>query len=66
MRRAGEFSTLGELGQKLQILETVAEWLSEDFVWKNPISLEMQECGSARRPMDSEDEENRRLLRTHS
>ena len=42
---SAEFSTLGELGQKLQILETVAEWLSEDFVWKNPISLEMRECG---------------------
>ena len=40
-----EFATLGALGQKLQILETVAEWLSEDFVWKNPISLEMRECG---------------------
>jgi hypothetical protein len=42
---AGEYSTLAELGQKLQILETVAEWLSEDFVWKIPISLEMQQCG---------------------
>jgi hypothetical protein len=40
-----EFATLGELGKKLQILETVAEWLSEDFVWKTPISLEMRECG---------------------
>ena len=39
------FSALGELGQKLQILETVAEWLSEDFAWKTPISLEMRECG---------------------
>ena len=43
---AGEFSTLAELGQKLQILESVAEWLSEDFAWKVPISLEMQQCGS--------------------
>jgi hypothetical protein len=42
---AGEYSTLAELGQKLQILETVAEWLSEDFAWKTPISLEMQQCG---------------------
>jgi len=40
-----EFATLSELGQKLQILEAVAEWLSEDFVWKTPISLEMQQCG---------------------
>jgi hypothetical protein len=43
---AGEYSTLAELGQKLQILEAVAEWLSEDFAWKTPISLEMQQCGS--------------------
>ena len=41
-----EFATLSELGRKLQILESVAEWLSEDFVWKTPISLEMQECRS--------------------
>jgi len=42
----GEYATLAELGQKLQILESVAEWLSEDFTWKRPISLEMQQCGS--------------------
>jgi hypothetical protein len=41
-----EFATLSEIGRKLQILESVAEWLSEDFAWKIPISLEMQECGS--------------------
>ena len=41
----GEYSTIATLGQKLQILESVAEWLSEDFVWKTPISLEMQQCG---------------------
>ena len=41
---AGEFSTLAELGRKLQILETMADWLSEDFAWKTPISLEMQQC----------------------
>jgi hypothetical protein len=41
----GEYATLAELGRKLQILESVAEWLSEDFVWKRPISLEMQQCG---------------------
>ena len=42
-----EFETLAALGKKLQILESIAEWLSEDFAWKTPISLEMQECGSA-------------------
>ena len=24
----------------------MAGWLSEDFAWKKPIGLEMQECGS--------------------
>jgi len=42
----GEYATLAELGRKLQILEAVAEWLSEDFTWKRPITLEMQQCGS--------------------
>src|SRR5204863_1455745 len=42
-----EFATLAALGRKLQILESVAEWLSDDFAWKTPISIEMQECGSA-------------------
>jgi hypothetical protein len=42
----GEYATLAELGRKLHILESVAEWLSEDYVWKRPISLEMQQCGS--------------------
>jgi hypothetical protein len=40
-----EYASLAALGQKLRILESVAEWLSEDFVWKKPISLEAQECG---------------------
>ena len=42
---AGEYSTIAELGRKLQILESVADWLSDDFVWITPISLEMQQCG---------------------
>jgi hypothetical protein len=42
----GEYAALAELGRKLQILESVAEWLSEDFTWKRPITLEMQQCGS--------------------
>jgi hypothetical protein len=42
---AGDYSNLAELGQKLQILESVAAWLTEDFVWAKPISLEMQQCG---------------------
>ena len=43
----GEYAALAEHGRKLMILESVAEWLSEDFAWKKPISLEMEECGSA-------------------
>src|SRR5215213_1216287 len=42
-----EFASLAEIGRKLQILEAVAEWLSEDFAWKVPVSLEMRECGKA-------------------
>jgi hypothetical protein len=42
-----EFASIAEIGRKLQILESVAEWLSEDFAWKIPISLEMRECGKA-------------------
>jgi Putative metallopeptidase len=41
-----EYANLSELGQRLQILESVAGWLSQDFAWKRPIGLEMQECGS--------------------
>ena len=41
----GDFAAISELGRKLMILESVAEWLSEDFAWKKPIALEMQECG---------------------
>jgi hypothetical protein len=43
---AGDYETLAALGKKLQILETVAAWLSEDYLWKRPITLEMQQCGS--------------------
>lgn len=42
----GDYANLAELGAKLRILETVADWLSEDYVWRRPISLEMQQCGS--------------------
>jgi Putative metallopeptidase len=43
---AGDYSMLAQIGQKLKILESVAEWLSDDYAWKRPISLEMQQCGS--------------------
>jgi hypothetical protein len=41
----GEYAAHAERGRKLMILEIVAEWLSQDFSWKRPISLEMQKCG---------------------
>jgi hypothetical protein len=43
---SAEYENLAELGAKLKILETVADWLSEDYVWRRPIALEMQQCGS--------------------
>ena len=42
----GDYAAIAEHGRNLFILESVAEWLSEDFAWKRPITLEMQECGS--------------------
>jgi len=39
-----EYPDVLAVGRKLQILEIVALWLLEDFVWKTPISLEMQQC----------------------
>jgi len=41
-----EFAVLAELARKLQILEAIAEWLSDDYTFKTPISIEMKECGS--------------------
>jgi hypothetical protein len=43
----GNFAALAEHGRKLMILEVVAEWLSQNFTWKRPISLEMQQCEEA-------------------
>ena len=34
-----------DVSRKLQILEIVAQWLSEEFIWKTPISMGMQQCG---------------------
>jgi hypothetical protein len=41
----GEFDVLAELSKKLRILETAAEHLSDEYVWRAPIALEMQTCG---------------------
>jgi len=42
-----DYAALAEIGQKLQILETIATWLSDDFTWKVPISVEMEKCGES-------------------
>jgi len=39
-----KYAHVQAIGRKLQILEIVAQWLSEDFAWETPISLEMQSC----------------------
>jgi hypothetical protein len=42
-----DYKALSEIGQKLQILETIAAWLSDDFKWKVPVSVEMEICGES-------------------
>ena len=61
----GEYAALAEHGRNLMILETVAEWLSEDFAWKSPITLEMQECGRPGARWEFKEQEGRRLLRDY-
>jgi hypothetical protein len=34
------------LSRKLRLLETAADFLSNEYVWPAPIGLEMQACGS--------------------
>jgi len=41
----GEYDMLAEVSKRLRILETVAEHLSDEYVWRTPIGLEMQTCG---------------------
>ena len=40
-----EHDMLAEISKKLRILETAAEHLSDEYVWRAPIALEMQTCG---------------------
>jgi hypothetical protein len=42
-----DYAALAQIGQKLQILETIATWLSDDFKWKVPVSVEMEICGES-------------------
>jgi hypothetical protein len=43
--QTSKYTDVPAVGRKLQILEIVAQWLSEDFAWTTPISLEMRQCG---------------------
>ena len=44
---SSEYELLGEAARKIQILENVAEHLSDAYVWPAPIALEMKTCGSS-------------------
>lgn len=43
----GDYAAIAEHGKQLMILESIADWLAEDYAWKNQIYLEMQACGDA-------------------
>ena len=41
----GKYDTHAEIAQHIKLLEAIADNLSDRFVWRVPISLEMQACG---------------------
>jgi hypothetical protein len=43
----GKYDFHAAVSQKMQLLEVIAETLSDRFAWRAPISLEMQTCGDA-------------------
>lgn len=43
----GELAIFGEAAKRMKILEVVTEMLSDQYVWRKPISLEMQTCGES-------------------
>jgi hypothetical protein len=43
----GKYDTHAEIAQHIRLLEAIADNLSDRFVWRVPISLEMQACGEA-------------------
>ena len=45
----GEHEAYAAIVQKMNILETMAETLADRYVWRAPISLEMQTCGDSMR-----------------
>ena len=45
----GEHEAYAAVAQQMKILEVMAETLADRFVWRAPISLEMQTCGERMR-----------------
>jgi hypothetical protein len=43
----GKYDAHAAVSQQMKLLETIAEGLSDRFVWSTPITLEMQTCGEA-------------------
>jgi hypothetical protein len=43
----GKYDAHAAVFQQMKLLETIAESLSDRFVWRAPISLEMQTCGES-------------------
>jgi hypothetical protein len=41
----GKYDVHAGLSREMRLLETIAEELSNQFVWREPITLEMQTCG---------------------
>ena len=44
---SGKYDAYAAVSQQMKLLETIAESLSDRFVWRAPISLEMQTCGES-------------------
>ena len=42
----GKYNSYAQVSQRMQLLEGMAESLSDRYFWRAPISLEMQTCGS--------------------
>jgi Putative metallopeptidase len=43
----GQYDTYAAVARHMKILDAMAEHLSEHYVWRAPISLEMQTCGDS-------------------
>jgi hypothetical protein len=41
----GELAIFKEFASRMRILETIADMLSDQYVWRKPIALELQTCG---------------------